>query len=36
MITKELRLAATEINKILRYTEEEDVNKIPIRVEIVF
>ena len=30
MVTKELRMAATEINQILRYTEEKDVNKIPL------
>ncbi len=31
MITKELRLAATEINQILRYTDDVEVNKIPLR-----
>ena len=30
MVTKEMRMAATEINQILRYTEESEVNKIPI------
>ena len=30
MVTKEMRMAATEINQILRYTEETEVNKIPI------
>ena len=36
MITNELRLAATEINQILRYTEDNEVNKIPIRIKNVF
>ena len=30
MVTKELRMAATEVNQILKYTEEKDVNKIPL------
>lgn len=30
MITKELRMAATEVNQILRYLEESEVNKIPV------
>ena len=30
MITKELRMAAAELNQILRYTDEVEVNKIPI------
>ena len=30
MIAKELRMAAVEINQILRYTAMEDVNKIPL------
>ena len=30
MVTKEMRMAATEINQILRYTEEVEVNKIPL------
>lgn len=36
MITKELRMAATEINQILRYTEEKDVNKIPLGLRLFF
>ncbi len=30
MVTKEMRLAACEINQILRYVEERNVNKIPL------
>ena len=36
MVTKELRMAATEINQILRYTEEKDVNKIPLGLRLFF
>lgn len=36
MVTKELRMAATEINQILRYTEEMEVNKIPIGLRLFF
>ena len=36
MITKELRMAATEINQILRYTEEMEVNKIPLGLRLFF
>jgi len=36
MVTKEMRMAATEINQILRYTEEKDVNKIPLGLRLFF
>lgn len=36
MVTKELRMAAAEINQILRYTEEMEVNKIPLGLRLFF
>ena len=36
MITKEMRMAATEINQILRYTDDVDVNKIPLGLRLFF
>ena len=30
MVTKEMRMAATEINQILSYTDDTEVNKIPL------
>ena len=32
MISKELRMAACEINQILRYTDDNDVRKIPLKI----
>lgn len=36
MVTKELKMAACEINQILRYTEEKEVNKIPVGLRLFF
>ena len=36
MLTKEFRKAATEINQILRYIEESEVNKIPLGLRLFF
>lgn len=36
MVTKELRMAASEINQILRYTEDIEVNKIPVGLRLFF
>lgn len=36
MTTKELCMAACEINQILRYTEEKDVNRIPLGLRLFF
>jgi hypothetical protein len=36
MITKEMRMAATEINQILRYTDDVDVSKIPLGLRLFF
>lgn len=36
MVTKEMRMAATEINQILRYTDDVDVNKIPLGLRLFF
>ena len=36
MTTKALRKAACEINQILRYTDEIDVNKIPLGLRLFF
>lgn len=36
MITKEYRMAVTELNQILRYTSELEVNKIPLGLRLFF
>lgn len=36
MLTKEFRKAATEINQILRYIEDSEVNKIPLGLRLFF
>lgn len=36
MITKEMRKAATEVNQILRYTDDVEVNKIPLGLRLFF
>lgn len=36
MITKELRMAACEVNQILRYTDINEVNKIPVGLRLFF
>ena len=36
MITKEMRMAATEINQLLRYTDDVEVNKIPLGLRLFF
>lgn len=36
MVTKELRMAAAEINQILRYTEDTETNKIPLGLRLFF